>query len=332
MRTFRVMLQVVAVLVLAGGVLALVLHPARAHGWHWIFSAGWTAALIFALRRTPTRWRPWAIVGLGALAFVSYFGVRARNDRDWEPEHSRAPLVEFHDDRATIRHFRAATYRTASDFDLAWIDHTVDLRAIRSVDYVVEPFARWRGLAHTFLTFGFDDGSHVAISVEARRERGEGYSTVKGLFRHYEMIYVIGAESDLIGLRANIRRDPVHLYPIQADPDAIRALFISMLQRANALAVHPQFYHSLDNTCTLAVLRHVNEVRQPKIRGGWRVLFPGYSDKIAWEIGLVDFHGTLEEARGRFRINERSAFDPALDDVGWSRKIRAAPKASRVEP
>ncbi len=42
------------------------------------------------------------------------------------------------------------------------------------------PFSRrWRGPAHAFVSFGFDDGQYLAISVEARREQGEqlrGYS------------------------------------------------------------------------------------------------------------------------------------------------------------
>jgi hypothetical protein len=196
------------------------------------------------------------------------------------------------------------------------------------VDYIVEPFSDWRGLAHTFLSFGFADGRHVAISVEARRERGEEYAPLKGLFRHYEIIYVIGEERDLIGLRANIRQHPVHVYPIAAAPKLIRPLFVSMLERANDLAVAPDFYHSLNNTCTVAVLRHVNEVRPDKISGGWRILFPGYSDAIAHAIGFTDFTGTLEEARTRFLINDRSAFNPALDDAGWSRQIRTRPAVS----
>lgn len=285
----------------------------------------WCAGSIAAVYFGAERARCWILLGAGVLAFVPYAGITARNERDWAPELTRAPAIEFRGDMVTIHNFRAATYRSVDDFDLAWREITVDLAAIRTVDYVVEPFSAWRGLAHAFLTFGFADGRHVAISVETRRERGESYSPLKGLLRHYELIYVIGEERDLIGLRANIRRDPVHLYPIDTPPELVRALFVSMLERANQLVTHPEFYNSYSDTCAAAVLRHVNAVRTDKISGGWRVLFPGFSDKFAWEIGLVDFDGTLEEARARFLINERSAFDPALDDPGWSRQIRTLP-------
>ena len=58
-----------------------------------------------------------------------------------------------------------------------------------------------RGPAHAFVSFGFDDGGYVAISVEARREAGETYSPARGLMKQFEIMYVVGDERDLIGLR-----------------------------------------------------------------------------------------------------------------------------------
>jgi len=309
------------------GLVALLLRPDWAPWWHASVVVVWLAVSIVPLFYGPAPGRPWVALGFATLAFVSYAGVTARGDRAWAPDHAREPAISFHGDMVTIRNFRAATYRSADDFDLAWTERTVDLNAIRTVDYVVEPFSRWRGLAHTFVTFGFSDGSHLAISIEARRERGEHYSPLAGLCRHFEIIYVIGEERDLIGLRANIRHNPVYLFPIDTPPDLVRTLFVSMLERAHELESEPDFYNSYTDTCTVALLRHVNAVRTHQISGGWRVLLPGYSDRIAWQIGLVGFDGTLEEARTRFQINDRSGFDPALDDADWSRKIRTREKA-----
>ena len=68
----------------------------------------------------------------------------------------------------------------------------------------------WMGpaIAHTFLSFGFAGGDHLAISIETRKEKGEGYSTVKGFFRQYELYYVVADERDVIRLRTNYRHDP----------------------------------------------------------------------------------------------------------------------------
>ncbi len=42
-------------------------------------------------------------------------------------------------------------------------------------------------------------------------------------------MYVIGGERDLIHLLANHRKDSVYLYRINATPEKIRAMFLSML-------------------------------------------------------------------------------------------------------
>ena len=56
--------------------------------------------------------------------------------------------------------------------------------------------------------------------------------TVNDVLRDSQVEAVIDElERDLIGLRANIRRDRVYLYPIRATPAQARAMFVSMLQR-----------------------------------------------------------------------------------------------------
>jgi plastocyanin len=91
------------------------------------------------------------------------------------------------------------------------------------------------GPAHAFLTFGFADSQYVSISVEAQREVGEAFSTWQGALRQFELIYVIGDERDLIGLRAVVWGAPVHLYPGRATAAQVREPFVTMLRRAQAI-------------------------------------------------------------------------------------------------
>ena len=63
-------------------------------------------------------------------------------------------------------------------------------------------------IAHIFLSFGFGTDDHLAVSIERRDEIGEGYSTIKGLFRQFELFYVVADERDVIRLRTNYRRAP----------------------------------------------------------------------------------------------------------------------------
>ena len=59
-------------------------------------------------------------------------------------------------------------------------------------------------IAHLFLTFGFGD-DHLAISIEARKERTRPYATLPGFFRQYELVYIVADERDVIRVRTNYR-------------------------------------------------------------------------------------------------------------------------------
>jgi hypothetical protein len=178
-----------------------------------------------------------------------------------------------------------------------------------------------RGPAHTFLSFGFSDSQFVSISVEARREVGEEYALLKGMLRRYEVMYVIGDERDVIGLRA-LRGDDVYLYPIRTTPAKVRALFVAMLERANQLEAEPEFYNTITNNCTTNILEHANSISPGRIPYGREVLLPGYADELAQRLGLIDADATIEQVRARYLINEKAtAF---AGDSLFSLKIRAA--------
>ena len=130
----------------------------------------------------------------------------------------------------------------------------------------------------------------------------------------------MGDERDLIGVRAVHRRNLVRLYPIRAEPAAIRSLFVSMLERANQLEAQPEFYNTLTNNCMTNILRHVNTLVDPPIRYGPRILLPGYSDAIAMRRGLIDTDLTLEEARERYMITDEAL--RYADRSDFSRRIR----------
>ncbi len=137
-------------------------------------------------------------------------------------------------DRSTT--FAILDYRTESDFSVAYYDRTFDLDRLDSVDLFA---SYWSGpaIAHVMLSFGFRDSPPVAISIERRDERGEDYSTVKGLFKQYELFYVVADERDVVRLRTNIRADPpeqVYLYRLRARRDDARRLFLAYLRELNS--------------------------------------------------------------------------------------------------
>jgi hypothetical protein len=109
-----------------------------------------------------------------------------------------------------------------------------------------------------------------------------------------------------VRLRTNVRRDPVYLYPVRATPAQARAMLVDMLRRANQLAAHPEWYNTLTNTCTTSIVGHVNRIVPEKVPMSVKVLFPGYSDRLAYDLGLIDTRLPFEQAREAFHVNARA--------------------------
>lgn len=148
---------------------------------------------------------------------------RPSNERDWSPDQAKLPKAEFQGNSVTVRNVRNCQYRTASDYDVQWYDKTYDLTKLDEVDFIVVPFPEMPSGAHTFLSFGFEGKEYVAVSVEVRKQRGDpGFSVERSLVKPYEIMYVVGDERDLIGLRTNYRLDDVYVYRTTASPLAAR--------------------------------------------------------------------------------------------------------------
>ncbi|MDQ5950156.1 MAG: hypothetical protein QG585_96 [Patescibacteria group bacterium] len=242
------------------------------------------------------------------------------NDRLWNTDQLVLAETQFIGDLVTIRNIRNFTYKSPTDYEAKYYDKTFDLKKIKKVYYVVEPFSGYPGAAHTFLSFEFEGNQFVSISVEIRKEVGETYSATQGLFNQYELMYVIADERDVIGLRANHRKDEVFVYPMKADKEKTRALFVDMLERANKLSTKPEFYNTILNTCTTNIVDHVNKISEKRIPFSLEILFPKNSDQKAYNLGLIDTELPFEEARKKFKVNERA--EKYKNNLDFSVRIR----------
>jgi len=271
----------------------------------------------------PRRWLRilLAVATVLALAYLLLIVVvKPANDRNWTPDTQRTANAFISGDMVKIKNVRNAYYRSTKDFDVRWEERSLDLRKLDSVWFMVEPFSDWRGPAHTLLSFGFSDGQYIGISVEIRKERGESFSPLGGMLRQYELIYIVGDERDLIGLRANHRHDDVYLYKMRATPEQARELFVSMLTRANQVSEKPEFYNTLTSTCTTNIVEHINVIAPGRIPLSYKTLLPAHSDELAFDLGLIDTTLSREEFRAAHQINKMAKLH--ADSPGFSEAIR----------
>ena len=261
------------------------------------------------------------VVGTGALS-VLIMSKTASHDRDWASDHARLPVIAFTDNLATIQNIRNFAYSADGRVETAaYYDRTYDLREVSSVWYGISHFSDFEGLAHTFLSFGFSDGTFLSLSIEARREIEETYHPVRGLFREYELIYVLADERDVIGLRSHIRGERVLLYDLQIQPDVGARFLRALLMEAAAITQTPRFYTTLTDNCTTGIVRHARRVAWWRRVLDYRIVLPGYSDGLAHDLGLLGEDISLEEARSGARIDPTKV---PLDSELFSAAIRAA--------
>src|SRR5262245_37782288 len=186
--------------------------------------------------------------------------------------------------------------------------------------YVVASMAHWDGVAHVFVCFSFSDGQHVAVSVEGQRVKGHPYRVIPSMFRQYQIIYIIGDEHDVVGLRGAIWKDPVYFYPVRTTYERKRAIFVDMMERAHSLEDHPEFYHLVFNNCMNNILRHLRRLGGRPIPRDLDVLLTGFSDRVAYDFGYIDTDLPFEKARRAYRVDQWMQHTTL--DMGFSQRLR----------
>jgi hypothetical protein len=271
------------------------------------------------LRRLPHGpKRTAALGGVAAVVIAAWLCIPASNDRDWQPDVAAPAFAEIQGSRVTVHNVRNCVYRSSSDFDVRYEDRVVDLDRIRSLDFYVVYWSS-PSICHTMLSFGFDDGRYLCLSVEARKEKGEGYSAIKGFFRQFELVYVVADERDLVGVRTNHRGEQVYLYRLRTTPDEVRGVFLDTMRRINELKDRPEWYNALTHNCT-SNLRDRTAPYARKQVWSWKFLLNGYIDGLVYERGALDQSLPFDELKKRSLINDRAK--SADRDPAFSARIR----------
>jgi len=271
------------------------------------------------------RWR-WKFLTAYALLFTVllawYYTIKPSNERHWQTDVAVLPYATINNDLITVHNIRNFDYRSETDYTPAYYDKTFDLQKLEGVDVIA---VYWMGpsVAHVFLSFAFEGGNHLAVSIETRKEKGEEYSTIKGFFRQYELYYVVADERDVIRLRTNYRHDPVedvYVYRTKGSIENGRRLFLAYIKQINRLKKHPEFYNTLTTNCTTTIWFNtlVNSTHLPM---NWKILVSGYLPDYLYENGRLDANGlSFKELQQRALINTRAhAADAAAD---FSSRIR----------
>ncbi|MFN2375687.1 MAG: DUF4105 domain-containing protein [Candidatus Binatia bacterium] len=318
-RVAFVLFAVVALLFTAWASAALAIDGPFAGGAAKLLAASWGIALAAILVMVRPGRRALLLVFLLDLGLTAWWlGIAPSNDRAWIPEVARLASVDLDGDVARFRNVRDFEYRSETDFTAKWEDRTYDLSKVRAVDLFI---STWGAplIAHTIMSWEFEDGRHLAVSIETRKQVGEEYSALLGFFRQFELYYVVADESDVIALRSNHRGETVALYRLSASPENARRILADYIESINDLVEMPVWYNALTQNCTTSIWQHAHNLNRD-FSWDWRILVNGSLDALLYLRGSIDTSMPIEELRRRSDIT--AVAREAGDGENFSTKIR----------
>jgi len=279
-----------------------------------------TALAFVLLPRRPRTLAAFLVVF--AVILVWWLTWPARNTRPWQPEVAEAPWATQAGDIVTIHNVRNFDYRTETDFVPHWETRRYDLRELDSGDLIAVYWAG-KAIAHIMLSFGFAGRDYVAVSIETRKEQGQSYSTVAGFFKQYGLVYIVGDERDLIGVRTTYRQpqEDVYVYRLHVPRENLKRVFLDYVKTMNDMKEHPVFYNTLTTNCTTGIAMHA-KVNPGSPPWSWKILLPGYVPQYIYELGRLDTSVPFGELEKRSWVNTRAHAAGKAPD--FSQRIRMA--------
>jgi hypothetical protein len=286
-------------------------------------AVAFAAFAIWAFWLSRQRRMPAVAFALAVGVVAWWLAITPSHDRHWRPEVAVMPRASIEGDRVRLTGVRNFDYRSRDDFTVRYEEREIDLSHVTGLDFFVSYFWNDGLVAHTFVSFIFDNASPLSISIETRPEVGRGFEPIASMFKQFELIYVLGEERDLVGVRAIHRREAVYLYRLNTSPDDARRLLMVYLTRINELAERPEFYNLFTNSCTINIIRYANAAGR-KGQFDIRHLFNGLIDSYLYHSGRVDTTEPFDELRRLSLINEAAQGADGAPKPDFSRRIRAS--------
>src|SRR6184192_1973999 len=304
-------------------------------GAAWAFGAVWfdapfgngnkivAALLAIASAASLVFVRPfWRKIGAVTLLFgvvlMWWLTLSPTNDSDWQPDVAQKGWADIQGDEVTLHNVRNCDYRTETDYTPHWETRSVRISQITGIDLAVDYWGSpW--IAHPIASFQFADAPPLCFSIETRKKLGQTYSTIGGLYRQFELIYVVADERDVIRLRTNYRKEDVYLYRTTVSPAQARQRFLEYINSLNTLRTTPRWYNAITTNCTTSI--RTQHPRNERVPWDWRILLNGKGDELMYERHAIVTGGLpFAELKSRSLIDARAR--AANDSPDFSKLIR----------
>jgi hypothetical protein len=235
---------------------------------------------------TRSLWKALALTTLAcSLVLAWWLTQKPRNDRPWQPDVAQLAWAEINGDDITLHNVRNCDYRSPTQFTPHWETRKLRLSQLTGVDMFINYWGSpW--MAHPIVSFQFADAPPICFSIETRKEVGEKYSAIGGLYRQYELTYIAADERDVVRLRTNYRKgEESYLYRTKMSPERARERFMEYITNLNRMRDQARWYNAITTNCTTAIrAQHPTSERIPF---DWRLLVNGKGDEMLYERKMI---------------------------------------------
>ena len=283
-----------------------------------VAAALFAAVVVLVTIFVRPRWRAKLIVAVAIGVILGWWwSLQPRQYRDWKPEVALTSSATLEGGLVTIHNVRNFDYRTETDFTARYETRRLNLKNLIGADVFI---TYWGSpyMAHPIVSFDFGSDGHICFSIETRPRRGQAYSAIGGLYRQFELAYIVADERDVIRLRTNFRKgEEVYLYRLNAP--LVSESFLEYIRTVNELHDTPRWYNAITDNCTTAIRQQ--RAAAERAPWDWRMLVNGFGDELLYQRGYIDQSLPFAQLKQLSHINERAR--AADDSADFSARIRA---------
>ncbi|WP_182407245.1 DUF4105 domain-containing protein [Psychrobacter sp. GP33] len=242
-------------------------------------------------KNKASKWLTGLYVGVWLTGAGWFVSITPQQLRDWKPEVGQ--ILSYtrdanNSDLITFTNVRNFDWHTGDDATERWETRTVDMSKLSGVD-VINSY--WMGplIAHTLVSFRFEDDRPLSFSLEIRKENGESFSALGGFFKRYELSLIASEERDIIYTRSNARGEQVYLFPVShLQQHEVKSLFESYLIAADELNAKPEWYNTLTSNCTNIIFYMARVVSGERLPWDYRIWVSGWLPNYLYDLGMLD--------------------------------------------
>lgn len=244
-----------------------------------------------ATKNTATKWLAGCYAAIWIVGFGWFISIEPKQQREWQPDVSQRLSYQRdanNPNLITFTNVRNFDWHNADDATERWETRTIDMSKLSGVD-VINSY--WMGplIAHTLVSFRFEDDRPLSLSLEIRKEKGESFSAIGGFFKRFELSLIAAEERDIIYTRTNARGEQVYLFPVShLQQQEVKLLLESYLTVADELEAEPAWYNTLTSNCTNLIFYMARVVSGERLPWDYRIWVSGWLPNYLYDIGMLD--------------------------------------------